>query len=83
MKTTKLYDYQKLLQYDAEGAALRMQDNAPDVLNFLAYALSKHEEEIKNRIGEDYECSKEINQKALYTMFYMAVAAGYGMALEK
>ena len=83
METAKLYDYNKLAQFDAESETIRMEENAPDVLQFLAYALNKHEENATMDYGHAEVHSKEVNEKALYTMFYMAVAAGYEMALEQ
>jgi hypothetical protein len=78
----ELWDYAKLVQHDIEGDTIRNEEKAPDVLNYLAYALSKHE--CKN-FGDEPTIvhSKEVNEKALYTFFYMAVAAGYNMALEE
>lgn len=81
METTELYDYKKLAQYDAESESLRLEENAPNAMHFLAYALSKHDkDELDIKDGIDRQ---EIDRQVLSTFFFMAVAAGYDMAQEK
>ena len=89
----ELYDTEPLIQRDIEGEMLRKEDNAPNVMHYLAYALNKHDEEIElnetmdsvtaMKLDAAIGRSQEINEKILYTFFYMAVAAGYAMALEE
>ena len=82
LESGDLIDYALLTECDTRAQIIRHKENAPKALDFLAYALSKHED--KSFDGELIIAhSKEVNEKALYTFFYMAVAAGYNMALEE